>query len=422
MTGGALVVGLGSRAELWVRGLAARGRLAAFCDTTGQRMRVHNEWLTEAGYPPVPEYPAGDFPDVLRRVRPETVVVCTPDSTHAGYVVAALGAGCDVVVEKPLATTAEDLRRIFLAERASAGRVRVGFNYRYNPVHAKVKELLASGVIGEIGSVHFEWCLDTHHGADYFRRWHRDKRRSGGLLVHKSAHHFDLVSWWLDAEPVRVFAEGRLFHYRPGTGDGRFALELTDSPRLERLYGGAPGGYRRDLSPFDPGVSIEDDVAVVARFRTGASLTYHLTAYSPWEGYRVSFNGAGGRLELVVQESEWARPGSAQAAARLSGSPDIPPPVSTVTVRPQWNRPYRVELPPVDGAHGGGDVRLLADVLDEPAADPLGRAAGLRDGIRSAVIGLCANESIATGGVVDAAAALRRITGEPVAAPEGRRG
>jgi|EP01046_Picozoa_sp_COSAG06_P080636 predicted dehydrogenase len=45
--------------------------------------------------------------------------------------------------------------------------------------------------IGEIKSVHFEWLLDTIHGADYFRRWHRNKNNSGGLMVHKATHHFD---------------------------------------------------------------------------------------------------------------------------------------------------------------------------------------------------------------------------------------
>ena len=58
--------------------------------------------------------------------------------------------------------------------------------------------------------MHFEWALDTVHGADYFRRWHRDKKNSGGLLVHKSSHHFDLVNWWIGDVPARVYARGGL--------------------------------------------------------------------------------------------------------------------------------------------------------------------------------------------------------------------
>ena len=85
--------------------------------------------------------------------------------------------------------------------------MRVAFNYRYNPAHSEIRRLLAKGTIGDVGSVHFEWFLDTHHGADYFRRWHRERSQSGGLLVHKSAHHFDLV--------------GLVARRRPGAGDGR---------------------------------------------------------------------------------------------------------------------------------------------------------------------------------------------------------
>ena len=67
-------------------------------------------------------------------------------------------------------------------------------------------------VIGEVKAVHFEWMLSTYHGADYFRRWHRDKRNSGGLLVHKSTHHFDLVNFWLNDKPKTVFAFGDFSH------------------------------------------------------------------------------------------------------------------------------------------------------------------------------------------------------------------
>lgn len=406
----AAVIGLGSRAEMWVRGLAKRDALAAFCDTSAHRMAVHNRWLAGVGHATVPAHHPDELPHLLSTSDIDTVVVCTPDATHTRYVLAALRADRDVVVEKPVATTYADLAAIVRAERASRGIVRVGFNYRYNPAHAEVRRLLAVGAIGAIGSVHFEWCLDTQHGADYFRRWHRDKANSGGLLVHKSSHHFDLVGWWLAADPVRVAAEGRLFRYgNDNAPDPAFALDLAAAPRLAELYADPDDGYRRDRDVFDPGVSIEDDLAVLVRWSTGASMSYHLHAYSPWEGYRLAVNGSAGRLELDVVESEWARPGKESAAARLSGAPDGQPMRWRITVRPLWNEPYLVPVPEQRGAHGGGDERLLADVLDGARDDPLGRAAGLRDGVRAAVTGLAANESLAGGGVVDAARRLRDI-------------
>ena len=83
-------------------------------------------------------------------------------------------------------------------------------------------------------SVHFEWLLDTVHGADYFRRWHRQKANSGGLMVHKSGHHFDLVYWWLNAQPVTVGAMGRLGFYGVENGRGH-QLYRFDRSLMERL-------------------------------------------------------------------------------------------------------------------------------------------------------------------------------------------
>ena len=134
---------------------------------------------------------------------------------------AAMELGCDVISEKPLTIDAASCQRILDTQRKTGMRCRVAFNYRYSSPRTQVKELLASGVIGEVHSVDFHWLLDTRHGADYFRRWHRNKANSGGLLVHKATHHFDLVNWWLDSVPEHVFASG---HRRYYTGEQADAL------------------------------------------------------------------------------------------------------------------------------------------------------------------------------------------------------
>jgi GFO/IDH/MocA oxidoreductase family protein len=402
------VVGLGARAGLYTRALggayADRAELAAFCDVNRTRMDVHNAVLaSEHGHPPVPTYAAAEFAAMLARERIDVVVVCTVDSTHDRYIVAALDAGCDVITEKPMTIDADRARRILDARRRTGRSVTVAFNYRYNPAHEKVAEVLWSGAIGDIGSVHFEWLLDVRHGADYFRRWHRDRANSGGLLVHKSTHHFDLVNWWLRSAPESVYAQGRLFFYGEDNGRRRglarpyarahgaaaaagdpFALHLEDSPGLRRLYLEAEedDGYRRDQNVFGPGVTIEDDLAVLVRYLGGATMTYHLTAYSPWEGYRIAFNGSAGRLELLVQES--VDTAGTEGARRL-------------TVHPHWEPPRELPLQRLPGGHGGGDPRMLRAILGPPAPDPFGRHATELDGALSLVTGLAANLSLATG-------------------------
>lgn len=408
------VVGAGDRAEMWVRAIgdnADRVELVALADTNRTRMNAHNRWLAAE----VPAYPASDLARMLREQKVDQLLVTSVDRTHAGHIVTALEAGVDVITEKPMTVDAESAERILDAVERTGRDVQVAFNYRFNPVHEVVRTLLAGGAVGEIGSVHFEWLLDVRHGADYFRRWHRDKANSGGLLVHKSGHHFDLVNWWLGAAPAEVYAQGRLFMYGPegkrhgyardydrahgspaAQGDP-FAIDLAAKPRLKELYldAEAEDGYYRDQNVFAPGVTIEDDMAVLVRYDTGATMTYHLTAYAPWEGYRLMVNGSQGRLELEVVENDHVAP---DATGDLKRGDEVPPEQGgvTLTLRPYWKPPQTVELQPHErGGHGGADRRMTG-VLLGGRTDPLARSATARDGAFALLTGLAANRSLET--------------------------
>jgi predicted dehydrogenase len=412
------VVGAGARAEMWVRAIGDhpdRVELVALADTNQARMDAHNRWLPS----PVPTYHASRLARMLADERVDQLLVISVDRTHAGHIVTALEAGVDVITEKPMTVDAESARLILDAVERTGRDVQVAFNYRFNPVHEVVRTLLAGGAVGEIGSVHFEWLLDVRHGADYFRRWHRDKANSGGLLVHKSGHHFDLVDWWLGAAPAEVYAQGRLFMYGPegkrhgyardyerahGAAEAKddpFAIDLTANPRLKELYLDAEGedGYFRDQNVFAPGVTIEDDMAVLVRYDTGATMTYHLTAYAPWEGYRLMVNGSQGRLELEVVESDHVSP---EATGEIKYGDEVPPERGgvTLTLRPYWKPPQAIELQPHDrGGHGGADSRMTA-VLLGGKTDPLARSASARDGAFALLTGLAANRSLQTAGPV----------------------
>ncbi|MFI6760583.1 Gfo/Idh/MocA family protein [Micromonospora sp. NPDC050417] len=418
------VVGTGARAEMFVRALVldhpATAELVAFADVNQARMDTHNEWLEELGFDSVPTYLAVDYTTMLEKERVDVVLVTTVDRAHDEYIVAALRSGRDVITEKPMTIDVPRCQRILDAVAETGRNVSVAFNYRYNPLHEKVREVLAAGEIGEIGSVHFEWLLDVRHGADYFRRWHREKANSGGLMVHKASHHFDLVNWWLDAVPEEVYASGRLFFYgetgrrhgyardydrahgSPAAAGDPFALHLASHPRLRALYldAEAEDGYHRDQNVFAPGVTIEDDMSVLARYSNGATMTYHLTAYAPWEGYRVMVNGSRGRLELEVVESDFVSPyaaGELKGAALHGVQAAIEEGWAKLTVRPFWEQARQV---PVAGytrtGHGGADVRMTG-VLFGGHPDPMDRGATARDGALALLTGLAANRSFETG-------------------------
>lgn len=411
------IVGTGGRSFMFADSLLdtykSTSALVAICDTNAARMAYHNRCYKERwGAKPVPEFRAADFSEMIRKSKPDTVIVTTMDRTHHEYIIRAMEAGCDVITEKPMTTDEKKCRAILETVQRTGKNLRVTFNYRYAPSRSAVKKLLIGGVIGEVRSVHFEWLLDTRHGADYFRRWHRDKKNSGGLMVHKSTHHFDLVNWWLDDEPEVVFGLGslgfygkingeRLGNYHPYTrstgqtaakGDP-FAIDLRDGKGLQGLYYDAEkeDAYIRDQNVFGDGISIEDTMNLVVGYKRGAQLSYSLTAFSPWEGFRIAFNGTKGRIELDELENSYISAGNSHIGDGLSKS-------QRLTVFPHWEKPYHTEIPKGVGGHGGGDVVLLEDLFGKKKiADPLRRAAGSRDGAMSILTGIAANRSFATG-------------------------
>jgi predicted dehydrogenase len=411
-------VGLGHRAQMYVDALLGEwsdaGEIVALCDVNQTRLGYYLDLIGRD----VPCFAPQEFDKMLELA--DAVVVATVDATHARYIVAALEAGKDVISEKPLCTTAEDCAAIADAAERSTGRLIVTFNYRYSPRNSAVRRLIADGAIGDVTSVHFEWVLDTIHGADYFRRWHRDKASSGGLLVHKSTHHFDLANWWLDDTARSVYAQSALrfygadnahargLHDRPTRSQGArelgsdpYLLDLTADPRLKRLYLDAEheDGYVRDQDVFGDGVTIEDNMAVLVGYSRGAMLTYSLNAHGPFEGYRVAFNGTGGRLELEVVERAWTPPQAAidpTAADKRHATGTS----ERLILQQHWTEPEEIAIFSGAGGHGGGDALLLNDVFRGVDNDPLARQAGHRAGVASVMIGVSANLSAASGAPV----------------------
>jgi predicted dehydrogenase len=418
------IVGAGARSETYLRGILgphrADAELVAIGDVNAGRVAHFRGLARELGGRDPRGFAPDELESVIRDERIDRVIVSSPDDTHAELVSRALRAGADVIVEKPLTTDAPGARLIAEAATETGRSVTATFNYRYSPRNAALAELLHSGAIGEITSIHFEWLLDTVHGADYFRRWHRLKQHSGGLLVHKSSHHFDLVNWWLGDAPARVYASGGLRFYGaanaaarglgdrpvrgsvgPATGDP-FVLDMRTVPGLAELYLDQEGhdGYVRDLDVFSAEVDIEDNLALVVDYERGATLSYTLNAHSPWEGYRVSVNGTEGRAELsVVERAAVSSPAVVDPsyADVRSGNAERTEGEQLIVQR-HWGEARSVEILDGGGNHGGGDERMLADLLSrDPEPDPLGRKAGLADGVRAIAVGIAGNASLASG-------------------------
>jgi predicted dehydrogenase len=410
------IVGVGSRHEMYrhaiTKTFAPHAELVALCDLNEGRLKLSQK---RSGLL-VPLYLSGDFDRMVKEARPDTIIVTTKDCTHDQYIIRGMKLGCDIVTEKPMTMTELKCQAILKTQKKTGRRCTVTFNYRYSPPRTQVKDLLMSGVIGDVLSVDFHWMLDTQHGADYFRRWHSHKANSGGLMVHKATHHFDLVNWWLSAIPVSVMASGKREFYTPKMANRLglegyherchtcpehdkcgFYLDLAANASLRALYldNEKYDRYFRDRCVWRPEIDIEDTMNVMVRYNTGATLSYSLNAFNAWEGYCISFNGTKGRLEHKVEESlSISGDGSVPGAIKGDGT--------YIRIFPLRKPAYEVALWKGEGAHGGGDALLLRDIfLPEEPKDKYLRAADQRSGAHSLLVGVAANKSFVSGRAVE---------------------
>lgn len=377
-----------------------------------------------------------DFDLMMTTVKPDLLIVTTVDATHHEFIIKGLDLGCDVLTEKPLTTDEIKCQGILDAERRSGKKLIMGFNYRWAPHFSKLKELLAVERVGKLTSVDFHWYLNVYHGASYFRRWHGLRDMGGTLLVHKSTHHFDLLNWWIDSDPVEVVAHGELEHYghnnpfRSGKCRGcphkdkcKFYWDITNSKMDMNLYveNEHHDGYIRDRCLWNEEIDIYDKMAVQIKYANDVQVSYSLTTYSPYEGWRIAFNGFTGRIDSW-QDIPWRREekvNQAELHAQEMSQKEEKEfsDYDEVMVMDNFSDYEKIRIPRGGGGHGGGDRRLQDKIFRNPGmADPYQHAAGSRDGAMSVLIGIAARKSIEENRLVrieeltDLKPAVRRIT------------
>jgi predicted dehydrogenase len=393
------IVGTGERAiGMWGRPLLEKYsdliEFVGLCDINPKRVAVAKQMIGAD----CPTFT--DFDQMCDQAKPDLLMVTTVDGFHSHYLTRALGRGIDAMTEKPMVVDEAQCQAVLDAEKKTGKKIVVTFNYRFAPKHQKIKEILLSGAIGRVISVDFSWYLDVYHGADYFRRWHRLKKGGGSLWVHKASHHFDLINWWLDADPVEVSARGGLEVYGrngafrapncrkcPHTANCRFFYDMSKNANRMKLYAGCEDvdGYYRDGCVYREDVDIYDTMAAVVKYSNGAQMSYSLNAFMPIEGYRLAFNGDKGRLEVRDYERQpWAVDRQTE-----------------MFVTKSFGQREVIDVPNVAGGHSGGDQVIRDQIFRklEPKEEYM-RLPDSRAGALACLTGIAARNSIERQGPV----------------------
>lgn len=259
----------------------------------------------------------------------DAAVVASPNHTHVEIVESLFDAGVDVLCEKPLGTTLDQHERLIAATDAFDGTFYPAFNLRMSPFYRRIRRLLREGAVGDLGMVS---CREVRQPlVDGFR--YRSES-SGGPLLEKNVHDFDLFNWYTRARPRRVHATG-----------GQHVLQ-TDT-------------------------DIEDQAVVTVEYDDGTLATLELCLYAPWDQRSRTY-------ELRGSEGLLRSPEEALTLDRY-----------------HYGGTDRVHVN-TEGSHAGGDFvqtwRFLRCLTGD--AEPPGTP---REAKAAAAVAIAAQRSIATG-------------------------
>jgi predicted dehydrogenase len=387
------VVGAGARGESFARQLyvgSDRAELFGICDIDGDRLQKFVDFC--------------ELPNARQFTNPaefyaakemDAVIITTPDFTHREVALQALAADKHLYIEKPLAPTAEEGRDIIRAQRASGKIAFVGFNLRAVRLYERLKEVVDSGVLGQIVHIDGVEQLAQDHSASFMRRFHRKTKQTGGLLNHKCSHDLDIIQWLIGHEHkvVKVASFGGISVFKPTKQPAKYCHECPPDtyhrcPYKDRagfvfpVHGKKPihktsqlDVYGGDLCVYNPDKDIFDNQTVIMEWDNGV---------------RGSFN-----LQLFQRHGEretriWGEKGVARAVYSDFKIKIVVADTGDVIEE-------KIQLP--QGGHGGSDVRMLGRFID--ALDGKGpKNSGLSEGLAATIVAESALKSVQTGQII----------------------
>ncbi|MBB6733886.1 Gfo/Idh/MocA family protein [Cohnella zeiphila] len=368
------VIGYGSRIRWMVSQMAEADsdcRLAAVADPDWERIRTG---IDEPDRGRIRFYASAD--EMLAQEKLDGVAVGTRCSLHTEMALKVMAAGLPLFLEKPIATTYEDLDRLRKGKERSASPVVVSFPLRFTPLLRLAKEIVASGKLGTVE--HVQAVNNVPYGGVYYHHWYRDERETGGMFLQKATHDFDYLNELIGLKPVLVSAMTSKRVFRGNKPAGLRCAECEENRTCEEST------IRRDIFPDPPpgefcsfaeDTGNEDSGSALIRYESGMHAAY--------------------------SQNFFARRGAAARGARLLGYKG--------TLEFDWYKDEikvfmhhtdRVEtyrLGQGKDGHGGGDIALARNFVDLMRGTASSSDSTLDSGLLSALMCLKARESAQSG-------------------------
>ena len=368
------LIGVMHRAEIaryWQKD--ERAEIVAGCDILATGLQAFRQrYGTD-------RYVTDDYHSLLARSDIDVVGIFTPDNLHEEHAVAALLAGKDVFLEKPMSISIEGCQNIRAAEKTSGKKLMIGMNLRYADLFHGLKKIIDQGLLGKVEAVWVRHFVGSG-GYYYFHDYRANRAGSLSLLLQKGSHDIDMIHYLTGERVERVTGLGGLDYYGGNKPDD---LHCESCPEK----GTCPDFSNRPNKTqcaFRAEVDVEDHNMLLMQLSNGIRASYMQCHYVPdtWRNYTVI--GTLGRAEILADEN-------------------------TIRVYTQKQNPHRhfqnVQFSQMDytigvdsEGHGGADPKICKAFLDYCLEDVAPRATSL-DGLYAVAVGVWGSESIRHGSV-----------------------
>lgn len=297
------IIGLGNRGYKYALRTIQKHQGAEIfmvCDTFGQHFHHFPQALT-----------TNDYQEVLDNKEVDAIFIATPDDTHAEIILAAIKANKHILCEKPLEISDEKVTKIETALENYDKAFEVGYVLRYARTYSKVKELITSGIIGQVIMAN---VIDhvQYGGYAYFHDWHRTRQKSTSLLLQKATHSLDLINWYVDSRPEKVVAFGDLMVFGEVGAIEKFGKPVPDDlhcgncpisdtceesiQNLAKEKNIAWSEHWPDNCVFNSEVDVDDHQTVMIYYANKAKTTYQLCQFAAFYKREFHFFGTKGEL------------------------------------------------------------------------------------------------------------------------------
>jgi len=300
------------------------------------------------------------------------VLVGSPNAFHKEHIIAAFNNSKHVFSEKPLAINIEDCIDINKVHKDSGKLFATGFTLRYATIYRKTKELLSSGILGNIVSINASENILPEHGAYIMKNWRRKKELAGAHILEKCIHDLDLLNWFTDSLPKTIATFGGNDMFIPKNEqvyiDHKEIFESANWDRISDKF------EQSDENPFLSDKTIEDNIVTIMEYKNGIKAQFQATMCNAIPERRMFFHCTKGTLIVELYSGTVKYKAIGDDAVKIMNF--------------------------VGGGHGDGDLHIMEELHDSMVNGTKPICSG-SEGLRSAVVGISIDNARIEGKVLD---------------------